>query len=390
MTEALSAVVKVGLIAPSPESRSRLSGALPEGAIVVAQSDTQTFRGGAARMEFKQAHPEIALVEAETLPLLLTLVSSLRQDLPSTWIFAVGEANDAQSVIAAVRAGVREFLVAPVSADVVREAVERYLAENPRNRRKAGKIFAVTSAKGGCGSTSVAINLAASMGDLPDTRVALADLSHPLGDVAAYLGLKPKYTLNDALKAASRLDPVLLETFMTTKAGVHILAGQARIESSPESAGQSVSRLLRVLSETFSHSVLDLSGAISEEILQTSVERADEVLVVLTAEIPAVWRTLHLIQFLEQGGLDPKLKLLLNRAQSGGEIGPGDIEKTLKRRIFWQVPNNYRSTIEALNAGQAVVEVNHSNLAQSYLGLAEALTGLKKIKKKKGFLGLFS
>ena len=84
------------------------------------------------------------------------------------------------------------------------------------------------------------------------------------------------------------------------------------------------------------------------------------------------------------------MKLLLNRAQSGGEIGPGDIEKTLKRRIFWQVPNNYRSTIEALNAGQAVVEVNHSNLAQSYLGLAEALTGLKKIKKKKGFLGLFS
>ena len=236
MTEALSAVVKVGLIAPSPESRSRLSGVLPEGAIVVAQSDTQTFRGGAARIEFKQAQPEIALVEAGDPAAFVDLVSSLRQDLPSTWIFAVGEANEAQSVIAAVRAGVREFLVAPVSADVVREAVERYLAENPRNRRKAGKIFAVTSAKGGCGSTSVAINLAASMGDLPETRVALADLSHPLGDVAAYLGLKPKYTLNDALKAASRLDPVLLETFMTTKAGVHILAGQARIESSPESA----------------------------------------------------------------------------------------------------------------------------------------------------------
>jgi pilus assembly protein CpaE len=192
------------------------------------------------------------------------------------------------------------------------------------------------------------------------------------------------------LKAASRLDPVLLETFMTTKAGIHILAGQARIEPSPESAVQSVSRLIQVLSETFSHTVLDISGAISEEILGAAVERADNVLVVLTAEIPAIWRTLHLIQFLEREGLDPKLKLLLNRAQSGGDISPGDIEKTLKRKIFWQVPNNYRSTIAALNAGQAVVDVNHSNLAQSYAELAEALTGVRRDKKKKGFLGLFS
>ncbi len=382
---------KVGLIAPGPASRAMLSRCFPEGAIVVGQSDGQTFRGGAARAEFRQSQPEIVLVEAETAPLLLlALIGHLRQDLPAAWIFAVERATDAQSVIEAVRAGAREFLTQPVSPDTVRQAFERYLAENPKKQRKAGKVYAVTSAKGGCGSTSVAINLAASAGELPGTRVALADLSHPLGDVAAYLGLKPKYTLNDALKAASRLDPVLLETFMTTKAGIHVLAGQARIEPSPESALQSVSRLISVLSESFSHSVLDLSGAISEEILQTAVERADEVLVVLTAEIPAVWRTLHLIQFLEQGGLDPKLKLLLNRAQSGGDISSGDIEKTLKKKIFWQVPNNYRSTIQALNAGRAVVEVNHSNLAQSYLGLAEALTGLKKAKKRKGLLGLFS
>ena len=153
---------------------------------------------------------------------------------------------------------------------------------------------------------------------------------------------------------------------------------------------ESVSRLIRVLSEAFTHSVLDLSGAISEEILQTAVERADEVVVVLTAEIPAVWRTLHLIHFLEESGLDSKLKLLLNRAQSREDITVGDIEKTLKRKIFWKVPNNYRSTIAALNSGQAVVEVNHSNLAQSYEALAEALTQLKKAKHRKGFLGLFS
>ena len=146
--------------------------------------------------------------------------------------------------------------------------------------------------------------------------------------------------------------------------------------------------MIRVLSETFSHSVLDLSGATSEEILQTVLGQADQVLIVLTAEIPAVWRALNLIQFLEKGGLDPKLKILLNRAQTGGDIGPKEIEKALKRQIFWKVPNNYRSTMAALNAGRAVVEVTHSTLAQSDSALAESLTGIKKTKR--GLLGLFS
>jgi pilus assembly protein CpaE len=336
----------------------------------------------------RQANPEIVLVEAERIPQLLSLISNLRQDLPGTWIFAVGEATDAQTVISAVRAGAREFLAQPVTDDAVRQAIERYFAENPRKQGRVGTVFAVMSAKGGSGATSVAINLASSAGELPGTRVALADLSRPLGDVAAYLSLKPKYTLNDALKAASRLDPVLLETFMTIKSGIHILAGQVRIEPSPEAPVESVSKLIRVLSETFSHSVLDLSGVMSEELLQAVLERVDQVLVVLTAEIPAVWRALHLIQFLEQGGLDSKLKILLNRAQTGGDIGPKEIEKALKRRIFWQVPNNYRSTMAALNAGRAAVEGNHSNLAQSYSVLAESLTGIKKAKKR--LLGLFS
>lgn len=390
MSENLSTVVKAGLIAPGPKSRARLSSTLPDGATVVSQSDAQSFLSGEARKEFREAQPEIVLVEAETTTSLLALISDLRQDLPTAWIFAVGEAVDAESVISAVRLGAREFLAQPVSPDTVRQAFERYLAEHPQKQKAVGKVFAVTSAKGGCGSTSVAINLAASAGGLPGTRVALADLSYPLGDVSAYLGVKPKYTVSDAIGAASRLDPVLLETFMTRKERISILAGQARIERSSEATVESVSRLISVLSQTFTHTVLDLSSAISEEFLQAVVQKSDKVLVVLTAEIPAVWRAMHLIDFFKQAGLDPKLKLLLNRAQSGGDISAGDIEKTLKRKIFWQVPNNYRSTIAALNAGQSVVEVNHSNLTRSYLGLAESLTGLSKTRSRKGLLSLFS
>jgi pilus assembly protein CpaE len=392
MTEQPSgtATLRVALVGPSRQALDGLARILPPGAIVVGSAEGGTLREAQARSELAASEPEIGVVEGTGPDDLIDLLVLLHRELHGTWFLAVGESQDPQLIIRAVRAGAREYLPRPVTAEATRAAVDRFLLENPRRDRHEGKVYAVTAAKGGSGATSVAINLAAATARLPKTRVALVDLTYPLGDVAAYLNLESKYTLSDALRAASRLDPVLLRTFMSQKSDTFVLAGQAKIERLPQAAAGGVSRLVGVLAESFSHSVLDLSGGAGEDFLQAATEKADAILVVLTAEIPAIWRTLRLVRYLDEVGHGDKIKVLLNRSQKRSEISPREIEKTLERPIHWEIPNNYRATLESINAGLPVVEVNNSGLARSFGELAQDLTGIRAVRKKTGLRGWFS
>jgi len=382
--------LKLGLVTAGLDDRASIGKTLPSGAIVVESALESDVLSGSAVSRLRAAGPELLLVRSRDSESLLALVDLLHTEFPDAWVLAIGSASDPQVIIQAVRAGAREFLPEPLTRESLEAACQRYVEENPRRRREAGKIYAVTAAKGGAGATSVAINLAAATAKLPSTRVALVDLTYPLGDVAAYLSLKPKYTLGDALQAAQRLDPVLLATFMTEKAGTHILAGQARIEPFPSGARGAVAKLLSVLSDSFTHSVLDLSGAVSDEFLQSSAERASRILVVLTSEIPAIWRTHRLLNYLDSIGAGEKVDVVLNRSEKSSEILPKDIERTLNRPIRWQLPNNYRATVSSINAGLPSVEVDNSNLARSYSQLATSLTGISPVLRRKGLLGLFS
>ncbi len=383
--------MRIAVVRPEGRSFEDWLKAVPPGAIQVfacEEGDLET--GLEAQRNLRQAKPDVVVVEGSTPERLLRLVSRVHTLLPAAWIFAVSDSQQPELIIRCVRAGAREFLSKPVTEESLSAAFDRYLREHPGELAEPGVVYAVTSAKGGCGSTSVAINLAAAIARLPETRVALADLTLPLGDVAAYLGLKPKYTLADALEAAHRLDPVLLETFMTVKSKTHILAGQPDIAAPPESPAENLTRLLAVLERTFTHTVLDLSGAVSEGFLGAAAARASAILVVLTSEIPAIWRTHRLLEYLDSHGNGEKVRVVLNRSQKQGEITVKEIEKTLNRALYWELPNNYRTTMDSINRGLPVVEVNHSNLARSYEDLAQRLTGLRREERKKGLLGIFS
>jgi Flp pilus assembly CpaE family ATPase len=114
------------------------------------------------------------------------------------------------------------------------------------------------------------------------------------------------------------------------------------------------------------------------------------VVLVFTPELPALWRTQRLIGLFERLGAADKLRLVVNRSAKNHEIGDKEIEKTLGHSIYWRLPNNYPAAIQAINSGKPIVSVNHSNLAASYLQLAETLTGVPLRRKRRGLFGLAS
>src|SRR5262249_10368440 len=89
-------------------------------------------------------------------------------------------------------------------------------------------VFCVTSAKHGSGATTLAVNLAGIIAARSKQSTALLDLDRPVGDSAAYLNLKPAFTVSDALNAGPRLDSVLLESYMQMRTGVRLMAGSRK------------------------------------------------------------------------------------------------------------------------------------------------------------------
>jgi pilus assembly protein CpaE len=233
----------------------------------------------------------------------------------------------------------------------------------------------------------VAINLATSVATSKAAKVALIDLSSPMGDTAEYLNLKVKFTVSDVVAASTRLDPVLLESYMTRSDQVAVLPGIR--EFAPRRLHtDEIARILKVASETYTHTFVDILCPHDQEQLVGISEFSAAVIVVLTPELPALWRTDRLIQLFQKYDKHEILKLVINRNSKRNEISIKEIEKSLGHSIYWSLPNNYPAAIRAVNSGKPLVSVNHSQLASSYVELAEMLTGIPLRRKRRGLFSL--
>lgn len=388
--------VTVGILAVTPDVRESFAGhveATQVASVKVAVDEYCAVEDDRATQQFLDAQPDIILVDMKDERAAIKSLFVLHSILPTTWLYACSGSNDPQLIIETMHAGAREYLTKPISARSLGLAIGRYIEEKERLRKEGkvrGKIYSVTSAKGGAGATSVAVNVATTLAELPDTRVALIDLNGPVGDAASYLDLKPQFSVSDALASAPRLDPVLLETFMTVGHNVSVLPGPKQLKPGPTPLPPSFAKLLRVVSQCFTHTFIDMPASLDQELLQVAADNSEAILVVMTPELPALWRTHRLVLLLAGYGCSERVKLILNRDNSRDEIDGREIRKALNQPIFWRLPNNYNSAIQAINKGKPIVWVNHSGLATSYRKLAQELTGVKVPRQHRGLMKLFS
>ncbi|HEV8129767.1 MAG TPA: AAA family ATPase [Acidobacteriota bacterium] len=382
------ATINVGIMAPSQETRDLLRNQVTasKSTIVAAEAEQYcTASTDPVVRRFLDTAAGLIFVDMQDPHKAIRSLQVLHASIPSSWLIACSDVNDPQLIIDTMRAGAREFLVKPIMAAQLSQALERYLADtqHANNVGGIGQIYAVTTAKGGAGATSVAINLAACLNEASENRVALIDLNSPGGDAAAYLSIKPQFTVSDALSSASRLDPVLLESYMSRAYGLSVLPGPKEFQPRHMPDLYELAKLLEVAAQTYTHAILDLPSSWDEDYTRILTEMSDGIIVVLTPELPALWRTHRLLQFLKTSGGTEKLKLVLNRCGTADEITNSDIEKALSHPVYWRLPNNYNSAIEAINSGKPLVSLNHSALARSYHELAFRLAGIVVPEKRR-------
>jgi pilus assembly protein CpaE len=388
----MPAEVRIAIVAPAAETRDVLRAQSQALGLAEVVAETEQYCLGFADRVTRgllDARPDIVIVDMQDRGAALHSLQLLHNGLPAAWLFVTSAANDSQLIIDAMRAGAREYLVQPFAPRGLAQAVGRYLAARQRHerQREVGRLYCVTAVKGGAGATTVAVNLAAAVTAAPEVRSMLVDLHAPIGDATGFLNLTPNYTLSEALAAAERLDSVLLRSFLAVSEGLAVLSGPRQPWGEAGSDAAALGRVLDVLLEDATHAFADVPATLDREYLRPVVEASTAVLVVLTSELPALWRAQRLLAALESLGAKDKVRLVLNRSRRSDEVSYREIEKTLGHPLFWKLPNNYAAAINAINAGVPVVRAKDTDLGAGLSTLARRLTGLSFGGRRRGLFG---
>lgn len=371
--------IKVAILSPSLKMRAMIRQLVEATSLATVQQEVDeycaTFGDQPTRL-LVEAQPQIILIDMDDPKVANRALSILHLELPEAWLFVTSERAELQSILDSVRSGAREFFPQPIQPAALNQALARYITEHrPAQENGEGTIYCITPCKEGVGATCLAVNLAATLAPLPDTRVALIDLNSPVGDAAAYLNLKPLYTVVDALTAVEKIDLMLLETFMSRSNEVAVLAGPKESRPVPSLGREALFQMIQMVAKSYTHTFIDFSSNLDPNYLQVLSDIGSVLIVVLTPEIPSLWHAGRVLRLLARTGRPEKIRLVVNRVTGKDDVDERGIEKSLNQKVFWKLPNNYRASIDAINQGKPLVATNSSALADSYVKLAQQLTG---------------
>jgi pilus assembly protein CpaE len=282
-----------------------------------------------------------------------------------------------------------------VDSSEAKRAIERLLRLTAAGAAAGGKVIAVFSNKGGTGTSTLAVNLAVALAQVTNQGVALADFDSQAGEVSLFLNLQPTRTIADLVTGQGKIDSAVVQAALVKHpSGVYVLCEPERPEQTEGITGTRVHEVLAQLTSSFPYVVCDLSHSFNDVSLEI-FDSARHILVVTLLNLPAIRsarRCLDVFRQLNYLRDEDKVRLVINRYLPSRDIDVSQLEETLHYPVFWKVPNDYATVIDAVNSGLPVHEVNaDSEVARSLRGLAADLAGLEadaiQSDKAGGFFG---
>jgi pilus assembly protein CpaE len=306
----------------------------------------------------------------------LSLMERLAAECPQTAIIAGARDASPDLILRAMRAGAREFLRLPINSEELETVLDRvaeFCAGNAPVPRKKGRMIAVFSSKGGCGTSFVAANLACAMRD----STCLVDLNLQAGDLPLFLGVEPKYSIADMVENRARMDDSLVASYITPYSpSVSLLAAPREADSADEIEPEHVFEILERLRENYSYVVLDPQHTF-DAITLAALDQSDDIVLTLTLDIPSIRSAQRALEIFDRLGYPrSKVSVIVNRWSKQIDLDLHQVEKFLGEPVVGFVPSDYQVAVSSINLGQPLVESNPaSRIATEIRRIAAAVTG---------------
>ena len=313
-------------------------------------------------------------------------------------VFLISENSDPAVLMQAIKTGAKEFFTLPLKEKEVKIALKEFKKKikkaNRRNSPEIGQIITVVGSKGGIGTTTVAVNLAVNLARKKSVQsVALIDMNMMFGEIPLFLEIKPGYHWGEIIKNISRLDSTfLMNTLSKHSSGVHILPSPGSLNGSAATAPEMMGHLAGFMQKLFDFVIID-AGQSANEISLKVLEMSDNILLMSLLSLSCLSNTNKLLQSISDLGFLPeeRIRIVINRYLTKSEISLQDAEESIHKKIFWTIPNDYSTTMSAINNGKPLSEIaskaqitrNLNDLADTFAPKEEKQTKWWKILKTK-------
>lgn len=342
----------------------------------------------------RQAAPEMVFLDLEHDPAsAIRFAQFLVDNRVAPRVIAAGPTLSPELFMAAMNAGISDYVVKPVSDDAVRAAVQRVVRRFGRDTAGAeaapGQLFALFSAKGGSGCTTIATNLAVQLAKMTGRKTLLLDLDLELGEAGVHLGMQPRFSFVDLIRNFHRLDADLLASYIERHdSGVHLLSAPLQPDRAEAVTAEQIRGILHFLRQHYEYVVADTSKSFTPATTAT-LEAADQVFLVTTADLPSLRNIKRCLPLLDRltGQASQKVKLVVNRYQPTDPITLDDVERALSMAIHRTLANDFRSVSGAINEGKPVVLAGASPFADDVRELGAAIAGIPLAANGRGRLG---
>ena len=322
--------------------------------VIVASDGTEGFRSWASE------HPDLVLLDV-MLPRLdgYQVATKIRAEegpghVPIVMLTAEREV---EQKIRGLRAGADDYLIKPFHPAELLARIKSLLVRfAPRDsvagRPPMGRILAFYGAKGGVGTTTIAINTAIALHRELGRRVALVDGNLQFGDHRVFLDLGlDRKSIVDVVSASSIDADLLKNVLVRHDSGIDLLLAPPSPETAELVTQDDLPQILDVLRSLYDYVLIDIDKRLDEVNLRV-LDAADTIFVVMTADLSCLKNVRLVLETINHLGYEQeKVRLVLNRSNAFTGINVKNAESALKRTIDYQVINEYRGAISALNSG---------------------------------------
>lgn len=325
------------------------------GVQIVAEVDEVTL------IEQAVAHfpAEVVVIHLDPAPeVVLPAASAVAANHPRTAVFVVSSSTDGQHVLAAMRAGIREFITKPVDRELVAKALAKILAQSESTQER-GTLISVMGTIGGVGASVLATNLAVELAELAKKRpVALVDLDFRFGQLSTMLDLQPDYTIADLCDTPEKIDAGVIEKAMVRhNTGIHLLARPNHFAQADQITAAHCAAVLSSLQGTYEYVVVDGPSRYDPGGLAV-LDLADMNLLVIQLLVTSVRNAHRMIDELREGGYNmDRFHIICNRVErDSNNLEISHVEETLKKRVAHQLPEDWKTVSTSINMGVSFKE----------------------------------